>query len=329
MLQKLIDIKWLVAASLLIGGQLTLTVPAVESAEFVLTQDKEGITVSRDGKLVTRYLVFSGAKPILWPVKGPYGDDITRGYPMREASATERNDHVHHRSFWFTHGNVNGIDFWSEGKDHGNIVHRKFSVVKGGEQAVIVSHNDWLSADGKKVCEDVRRLTFGAEGKSYWIDFDTTVTASAGPVKFGDTKEGSFGVRVAGSMKVTSKPAGHVINTHGDTDGNAWGKAAPWVDYYGSAVPKGKVVGIAIMNHPSSFRYPTYWHVRTYGLFTANPFGLHHFKGDNSIDGSHQMKEGETMTLHYRVLVHPGDVEQGGIAEAFKKYTALKKTPLK
>ena len=117
------------------------------------------------------------------------------------------------------------------------------------------------------------------------------MTASAGPVKFGDTKEGSFGVRVAGSMKVTSKPAGHVINTHGDKDGNAWGKAAPWVDYYGSAVPKGKVVGIAIMNHPSSFRYPTYWHVRTYGLFTANPFGLHHFKGDNSIDGAHQMEK--------------------------------------
>ena len=329
MLQKLINIKWLVAGSLLLWGQLTLSVPAVESAEFVLEQDDDGITVSRDGKLVTRYLIFSGAKPILWPVKGPYGDDITRGYPMRKASATERGDHMHHRSFWFTHGNVNGIDFWSEGKDHGNIVHRKFSVVKGGEQAVIVSHNDWMSATGEKVCEDVRRLTFGAEGSSYWIDFDTTVTASAGPVKFGDTKEGSFGVRVAGSMKVTAKPAGHVINTHGDKDGNAWGKAAPWVDYYGSAIPQGKVVGIAIMNHPSSFRYPTYWHVRTYGLFTANPFGLHHFKGDNSIDGSHQMKKGDTMTLHYRVLVHPGDVQQGGVAEAFKKYAALKKVPLK
>ena len=329
MLQKQINMKWLVVASLLTLGQLALTVPVLESAEFVLKQDKDGITVSRDGKLVTRYLTFSGAKPILWPVQGPSGAALPRGYPMREALDTERDDHVHHRSFWFTHGNVNGIDFWSEGKDHGNIVHRKFSVVKGGEQAVIVSHNDWLSADGKKVCEDIRRLTFGAEGNSYWIDFDTTVTASEGPVKFGDTKEGSFGVRVAGSMKVTAKPAGHVINTHGDKDGNAWGKAAPWVDYYGTAVPKGKVVGIAIMNHPSSFRYPTYWHVRTYGLFTANPFGLHHFKSDNSIDGSHQMKKGETMTLHYRVLVHPGDVKQGGVAEAFKKYTALKKAPLK
>jgi len=329
MLQKRIRMKWLVVASLLALGQLILELPVVESAEFAVTQEKDGITVSRDGKLVTRYLIFSGAKPILWPVKGPYGDDITRGYPMREALDTERNDHVHHRSFWFTHGNVNGIDFWSEGKDHGNIVHRKFSVVKGGKQAVIVSHNDWLSADGKKVCEDIRRLTFGAEGSSYWIDFDTTVTASEGPVKFGDTKEGSFGVRVAGSMKVTAKPAGHVINTHGDKDVKAWGKAAPWVDYYGTAVPKGKVVGIAIMNHPASFRYPTYWHVRTYGLFTANPFGLHHFKSDNSIDGSHQMKKGETMTLHYRVLIHPGDVKEGGVAEAFKEYSALEKMPLK
>ena len=131
MLQKRINMKWLVAASLLTLGQLALSVRVVESADFVLTQDKDGITVSRDGKQVTRYLTFSGAKPILWPVKGPYGDDITRGYPMRKALDTERDDHVHHRSFWFTHGNVNGIDFWSEGKDHGNIVHRKFSVVKG------------------------------------------------------------------------------------------------------------------------------------------------------------------------------------------------------
>lgn len=328
MLHKIKSMKWWATSLGLIAAWMLLS-PAVQSAEFVLQQQKEGITVSRNGKLVTRYLVFSGAKPILWPLIGPHGEEMTRGYPMREAIDTERSDHVHHRSFWFTHGNVNGIDFWSESKGHGKIVHRKFELVQGGEQAVIVSRNDWMSPEGKKVCEDVRRLTFGSQGSSYWIDFDTTVTASVGPVKFGDTKEGSFGVRVAGSMKVDSKPGGHVVNTHGDKDKAAWGKAAPWVDYYGSATPKGKVVGITIMNHPSSFRYPTYWHVRTYGLFTANPFGLHHFKGDNSVDGSHQMKKGETMTLHYRVLVHPGDTQQAEVAGQFKKYQDLKKTPLK
>ena len=30
---------------------------------------------------------------------------------------------------------------------------------------------------------------------------------------------------------------------------------------------EGKVRGIAILNHPESFRHPTPWHVRTYGLF--------------------------------------------------------------
>ena len=299
------------------------------SAEFEVRKDEEGVSVHRAGKLLTRYLVFSGAKPILWPLIGPHGEEMTRGYPMRKASATERSDHVHHRSFWFTHGDVNGIDFWSENKDHGNIVHRKFEQVQGGDQAVIVSRNDWMSADGKKVCEDVRQLTFGSQGSSYWIDFDTTVTASEGPVKFGDTKEGSFGVRVAGSMKVDSKPGGHIVNTHGDKDKGAWGKAAPWVDYYGSATPGGKVVGITIMNHPTSFRYPTYWHVRTYGLFTANPFGLHHFKGNKSLDGSYELKKGETMTLHYRVLVHPGDTTEANVAGHFKQYQAVKKAPLR
>ena len=64
----------------------------------------------------------------------------------------------------------------------------------------------------------------------------------------------------------------------------AWGQPAAWVDYHGPI--DGKTVGIAILNHPSSFRYPTHWHVRTYGLFAANPFGLHEFPGGKKADGT-------------------------------------------
>ena len=302
---------------------LLLVACPLQADEFQVKKIDAGVEVQLDGKLLTRYLVKSGAKPILWPLIGPHGNEITRAYPMAEGVEDERADHPHHRSFWFTHGNVNGIDFWSETKDHGTIVHRKFSKAAGGSEAVIATSNDWIGPDGTKVCEDRRRLTFATDGEVFWIDFDTTVTASEGPLTFGDTKEGSFGVRVAGSMKVTAEQGGRVINSHGQTDLGAWGKQSPWVDYHGPV--KGKQVGIAIMNHPSSFRYPTYWHVRTYGLFTANPFGLHHFKGDNDLDGSHKMEKGETMTLRYRVLVHAGDEKAGKIAERFAAYAEVKK----
>ena len=172
------------------------------------------------------------------------------------------------------------------------------------------------------MCEDERTVTFGTDGPLTFIDFDVTVKATDAEVKFGDTKEGCFGVRVAGSMKVDAKQGGKIVNSEGQTDKGAWGKQAPWVDYYGPV--DGETVGIAILNHPSSFRYPTYWHVRTYGLFAANPFGLHNFVSKEQ-DGSHTLKPGDTMTLRYRVILHQGTTEEAAIAEAFKRYSAVKK----
>ena len=215
---------------------------------------------------------------------------------------------MHHRSFWFTHGDVNGISFWHENDDHGVIEHRNFDKVEGGETAIITTTNDWTH-DGKRLCRDVRTITVGGDFDRRWIDFDITVSAPDAQVKFGDTKEGTFGVRVAGSMRTELKEGGRIVNTHGDTDKNAWGKSAPWVDYSGP-VGEGRV-GITIMNHPQSFRFPTYWHVRTYGLFAANPFGLHDFKGDKTIDGGHTLDKGDSFRLRYRVLIHQGDEKEG------------------
>jgi len=296
---------------------MCLSAPAAGADRFTVQRNDDGVTVQIDGKLFTRYLVRSGTKPILWPVIGPTGKEVTRGYPMQEGRPGERADHVHHRSFWFTHGDVNGHTFWHEHKKH-NIVHREFVKVASGEQAVISTRNDWVASDGKRQCEDVRTLTFGVDGESRWIDFDIVIKAVGQPVRFGDTKEGTFGIRVAGSMKVDAKQGGKIVNSHGQTDRDAWGKASPWVDYHGPV--EGETVGVAILNHPSSFRFPTYWHVRTYGLFAANPFGLHHFKGSNEFDGSHTLEPGESMSLRYRVLLHKGDEKQGKVAEAFEKY---------
>ena len=290
-------------------------------AHFDVKQDAQGVTVHVDGKLMTRYLVKSGAKPILWPLVGPTGKEMTRGYPMRDALPTERSDHPHQRSFWFTHGNVNGIDFWSEMKNHGEIVHREFVRVAGGKQAVIVTRNDWMGPDGKRVCEDQRSFTFDANDRARWIDCDLVVQAADGPVTFGDTKEGSFGVRVAGTMKVTAKLGGKIVNSEGQTDEAAWGKRAPWVDYYGPV--DNEILGIAIMNHPTSFRYPTYWHVRTYGLFTANVFGVRDFTGDKNADGSYTLPAGESIRFRFRVLLHVGDEKQGKVAESFQDYAKL------
>jgi hypothetical protein len=299
---------------------LFLLLPVVSSAaQFTVKKAEDGVTVEVDGKLMTKYVVKSGPKPILFPLIGPTGKEMTRGYPMRPATPEEKADHPHHRSFWFTHGNVNGTDFWAENKGHGEIVHRDFVKVEGGSQATIVTLNDWKSPDGKRVCEDERTFVFGANDSARWIDVVLVVKAPDGDVTFGDTKEGAFGVRVAGTMDVTAKKGGKIVNSEGQADDAAWGKPAKWVDYNGPV--GGEKLGIAIMNHPTSFRYPNHWHVRTYGLFTANPFGLHDFPDGKEKNGSHTIKKGETMTLKYRVLLHKGDEKEGHVAESFAEYS--------
>jgi hypothetical protein len=117
---------------------------------------------------------------------------------------------------------------------------------------------------------------------------------------------------------VDAGQGGKIVNSEGNTDRDAWGKQAAWCDYHGPV--KGNVVGIAILNHPQSFRFPTYWHVRTYGLFTANPFGLSNFVRAEKGAGAASLAQGDSFTLKYRLLIHKGDEREGRVAEAFARY---------
>ena len=298
---------------ILFGAVAVLAAADLLAADLTAERSANRVAVKIGGEPFAEYVTDFNGTPIVWPIIGPTGKPMTRADPMAE-QPHERKDHVHHRSLWFTHGNVNGLSFWHRE----TIKHREFVKIRSGKNAVIVTRNDWLGPGGKKVCEDRRTLTFGTDGHARWIDFDITITASDGPVKFGDTKEGTMGVRVAGTMKVDAKLGGRIVDSEGRTDADAWGKRAAWVDYHGPV--DGQTVGVAILNHPGSFRFPTYWHVRTYGLFAANPFGLHDFERRKNIDGSHTLSAGETMSLCYRIPLHRGDEKSGKVAEAYAAY---------
>lgn len=294
---------------------------AVAAGPWEVVKDEQGLVVKKDGKLVTHYLVKSGNKPILWPVIGPTGKEMTRAYPMRMVDG-EKKDHVHQRSLWFTHGSVNEFSFWEEvnpKKEPGEQRHRQFKMQEGGEQATIVSQTDWLG-DGKKVLEDERTIVIRDQEGARVLDYRVVLTASEGDVHFGETKEGSFGIRIPTSMDVDSKQGGKIVNDAGQTDAEAWGQKASWVDYHGPVA--GEHLGIAVLNHPKSFRYPTRWHVRTYGLFAANPWGVKDFTGGKETGGEYTLPKGESLTLSYRVIFHKGDEKEGKIAEEFEKFAS-------
>jgi hypothetical protein len=273
--------------------------------------------VGINGAVFTRYNFAGAPKPFCYPVIGPTGEPVTRSYPMDKA-AGESTDHPHHRSFWFAHGNVNGHDFWGEGDEAGKIVHRAFEALRSGSvMGRIGARNDWVTGDGKKVCEEVRELRVYNISRGRLVDFEVTVIATEGPIEFGDTKEGMMAFRVASSMEVTRKN-GHILNSEGQRDVPAWGKRANWCDYWG---PVGtKTVGIAILDNPANFRHPTYWHVRDYGLFAANPFGVRDFVGKEAPSGAHSIPKGGSITFRYRIFIHEGDAQQADIAGLWNQY---------
>jgi hypothetical protein len=75
------------------------------------------VRVEIGGKLFHRIRVQRRSAAVLLSRPRTDGTEMTRNYPMKKGVAGEVEDHPHHRSLWFTHGDVNGIDFWAEGGD--------------------------------------------------------------------------------------------------------------------------------------------------------------------------------------------------------------------
>ena len=282
------------------------------------------IEVKLGGKLFTEYHYKGFARPILYPVIGPGGVPMTRNYPIKKGIKGEATDHPHHTSLWYTHGDVNGHDFWLVGKGRGKIVHDGVvKAVASDNRSVIRTRNKWVAANGRVQCTDERTITFLAVEGGRAIDYEITIKASEGDVTFGDTKEGTMAIRTNPVLRVEGPVAkGKCCNSEGLKGKAIWGKRAKWVDYW--APIDGKTVGVAIFDHPSNPRHPTWWHARTYGLVTANPFGLHHFQNKPRGAGNMTIKAGESVTFRYRFLFHSGDAKEAKIAERYDQFAKTK-----
>ena len=261
----------------------------------------------------------------LHPVLGPYGIPMTRAWPVETGVPGEEMDHLHHRSFWMAHGLVNGIDFWSEADGHGYQVHDGFEAVLDGPAfGRIVQRVSWREDDpatGAAVLEERRTLTFwNTPTTARLLDLTLTFLAAHGDVTFGDTKEGGLcSLRVPEAIK--GARGGVISNAYGGIhEAENWGQRAPWVDYSGELNdPAGasRTVGVAIFDHPRNPHYPTHWHVRGYGLFSANPFGLADYRSGYRQCGDWTLTAGERATFRYRVLWHAGDATEARVAERF------------
>ena len=303
---------------------LFLALPLCAQVKF--TQAKDRVAVEIDGKpYADFFLSADGNKPYVYPLRTASGILVTRHFPMEEFPG-ETKDHPHHRGMFFAHGEVNDYNFWAteagvKNPKQARMALKKVAETKDGKKSGSVKAVfDGLDPQGKPIMTETRTITFYSDPKLRIIDYENKIDA-IDTLKFGDTKEGTFGIRLA--TPLSEARTGRMVNAEGqETEKNVWGKRSPWVDYFGQV--DGQTVGIAIMDHPSNPRHPTYWHARAYGLFAANIFGVRDFTGDKTQDGSLTLESGRSLRFRYRVVIHPGDVHALDLPAMYKQYAATK-----
>lgn len=301
---------------------------------FVENESDKKIDVFADGKPFTTFQWPDNiCKPVLYPVCASSGTEITRGFPVNPKNG-ERADHPHQIGIWFTYGNVNGNDFWGNGSqglgtknlNGGVIKHLKIENVQGGEGfGKFVSTESWVDTAGIELLKEQTEYHFIANGKTRIIDRFTTLTAGEKKVEMTDTKEGMFGIRLARQLELPSNGmvelynadgtitkvkdtlnigiTGNYISSEGITGEAVWGTRAKWMKLDGKIGEE--KLSVVICDHPQNLNYPTYWHARGYGLFSANPLGVKDFtKGADSLNFS--ITAGKSATFRFRVIIASG-----------------------
>jgi hypothetical protein len=203
-------------------------------------------------------------RPFFFPLLGPSGRSLTRmGHP-------DAPDHDHHRSFWWGHQNVAGVNFWEERGGAQQIRQEAWVHYQdGADEAGMVVRLGWFDPHRVRLVEQqliaVYRPLPNGEG---WLELQTSFTPAMEKLPLGRTNFGFLGLRVAAGLSARYG-GGRLTGGEGGTGEKAlFGRAARWMDYSGPIVGD-TWEGITWFDHPSNSRHPTAWHVRDDGWMSA------------------------------------------------------------
>jgi len=259
-------------------------------------------------------------KLYLHPLTTSSGKRVTRAFPMEQVPG-ESTDHPHQRGVWIGAERVSGMDFWENEPSDKNpiagavVLTGVSGVHSGDDEGRFTIRASWNSAAGKNVIAETRTMMFSEPARDQRIvDIDLRLLAKM-PVTFEDNHDALLGLRLATEFEEAH--GGKAVNAEGVT---GWerlrGTRSAWVDWH--ATIDGEDVGVAVMDSPTNFRFPTPWHVRDYALLFASPFAFRNYT-PSAPDGSLTLKPGDELKMRYRILVHSGAVDVKAAFQEFAK----------
>ena len=277
----------------------------------------QSIALCVDGQVRTawRFPEFA-PRPFLYPVYGPEGTALTRmGHPGAP-------NHDHHRSVWFAHHQVLGIDFWS---DTGTARIRQtgwLAMQDGEDETAIAVELAW--SDGHDPAplltqQAIIALRPGvADPEESELEITTTLTPTAEQLELGRTNFGLLAVRVAAGISERFGN-GQLSDSEGRRHEKAiFEQAARWVDYSGvvrNRAGKHVKAGLTYFDHPKNPDHPARWHVRADGWMGASLCGRQ----------SLVLSKQAPLTVRYLLHLHRGTRQHAdAVAKRFAESAALR-----
>lgn len=261
--------------------------------------------------------------PFLHPLRGPSGAPLTRmGHPGAP-------NHDHHRSIWFAHNKVTGVDFWGDaGTDF--IAQRSWLAYEDGDdEALMAVSLTWHDGhDPAELLEQeliVSVRPAPGSPRETLVELQTRFLPRAEMLEFGQTNFGFLAIRVARGISAHFG-GGRLSNDRGEVGEPAlFAKRSRWMDYSGTVrppVPETSPAdsppptpvdeGITCFDHPDNPSHPTCWHVRDDGWMGASA----------CLEAPLLTTREHPLTLRYLLHAHGGAADLARAGQVFDLFAA-------
>jgi hypothetical protein len=253
-------------------------------------------------------------RPFFHPLNGPSGTSLTRmGHPGAP-------NHDHHRSVWFAHHKVLGVDFWSD-ETAARIRQKEWLVYDDGDdEARLAVRLGWYDGhDPQELLEQdlIAIVRPGPDGETF-LELQSTFRPRAESLEFGQTNFGFLAVRVTKSLSAHFG-AGELTDSEGRTgEPQIFGKQAQWMDYSGPVDGSGRdgsdaaIEGVTYFDHPANTGSPQHWHVREDGWMGAAV----------CLKGPVETTRAAPLALRFLLHAHAGGYDAGRAAEVARDFAA-------
>jgi hypothetical protein len=248
-------------------------------------------------------------RPFFFPLVDPAGRHLTRmGHPGDWG-------HDHHRSVWFGHHVVGGVNFWNDQTEARIRQKRWLCYQDGPDEAAMAVLLSWQDGAGKELLEheliavvrprlpDSRRgpqpaASDAAARAAETVLYLQSTFRTREPIELGQSNFGVLAVRVARS--VSGYFGGGELQSSEGLRGETqlFGKPAIWMDYSGP-VSATEWSGITYFDHPGNASYPSKWHVREDGWMGASVCR----------DGPLEIAPDKPLVLKYLLHAHAGSLD--------------------